>query len=68
MLNARATLEAGVTSVRDASGTSVGFRMVIEQGLFPGPRMKLSISALSQATGTATRRCPRDLASSSSGT
>jgi imidazolonepropionase-like amidohydrolase len=51
MLNARETLEAGVTSVRDASGTPAGFRMAIEQGIFPGPRMKLSISALSQTGG-----------------
>lgn len=51
MGNARETLEAGVTSVRDASGTPVGFRMAIEQGLFPGPRMKLSIAALSQTGG-----------------
>jgi len=51
MENARETLEAGVTSVRDASGTPVGFRMAVEQGLFPGPRMKLSIAALSQTGG-----------------
>ena len=51
MANATETLEAGVTSVRDASGTPVGFRMACEQGIFAGPRMKLSISALSQTGG-----------------
>ncbi len=51
MANATETLEAGVTSVRDASGTPVGFRMAAEQGLFAGPRMKLAISALSQTGG-----------------
>lgn len=51
MENARETLEAGITSVRDASGAPQGFRMAVEQGLFAGPRMKLSISALSQTGG-----------------
>ena len=58
MENARETLEAGVTSVRDASGAPLGFRMAIEQGLFPGPRMKLSISALSQTGGHGDKLLP----------
>ena len=51
MLNARETLEAGVTSVRDAGGAPQGFRMAIDQGIFPGPRMMLAIGALSQSGG-----------------
>jgi imidazolonepropionase-like amidohydrolase len=49
--HARITLEAGFTSVRDAAGTPRGVRMAIEQGLFPGPRVRLAVSALSQTGG-----------------
>ncbi|HEY3057905.1 MAG TPA: amidohydrolase family protein [Chloroflexota bacterium] len=49
--NARITLEAGFTSVRDAAGTPRGVKMAIEQGLFPGPRMRIAVSALSQTGG-----------------
>jgi imidazolonepropionase-like amidohydrolase len=49
--NARITLEAGFTSVRDAAGTPRGVKLAIEQGLFPGPRMRIAVSALSQTGG-----------------
>jgi imidazolonepropionase-like amidohydrolase len=49
--NALETLNAGITSVRDASGTPLGFKLAIQQGLIPGPRMKISVSALSQTGG-----------------
>ena len=49
--NAVRTLDAGVTSVRDASGSPQGFKMAIERGLIPGPRMRISVSALSQTGG-----------------
>src|SRR6202521_4862046 len=49
--HARLALEAGFTSVRDAAGTPRGVRMAIEQGLFPGPRMRIAVSALSQTGG-----------------
>ena len=49
--NARATLDAGFTSVRDAGGTPQGFKMAIERGLIPGPRMKIAVTALSQTGG-----------------
>ncbi|MBI5289162.1 MAG: amidohydrolase family protein [Chloroflexi bacterium] len=51
MRNAQRTLDAGVTSVRDASGSPMGLKMAIERGLIPGPRMRLSVSALSQTGG-----------------
>ena len=51
MRNAQRTLDAGVTSVRDASGSPQGFKMAIERGLIPGPRMRISVSALSQTGG-----------------
>jgi imidazolonepropionase-like amidohydrolase len=49
--HARITLEAGFTSVRDAAGTPRGVRMAIDQGLFPGPRLRIAVSALSQTGG-----------------
>ena len=48
---ARATLDAGFTVVRDAGGTPAGVRMAIERGLFPGPRMLVAVTALSQTGG-----------------
>ncbi|HEU5348242.1 MAG TPA: amidohydrolase family protein [Ktedonobacterales bacterium] len=49
--NARATVEAGITTVRDAGGAPAGVKMAIERGLFPGPRMLVSVSFLSQTGG-----------------
>jgi imidazolonepropionase-like amidohydrolase len=49
--HARMTLEAGFTSVRDAAGTPRGVKMAIDQGLFPGPRLRIAVSALSQTGG-----------------
>ncbi|HLZ22585.1 MAG TPA: amidohydrolase family protein [Ktedonobacterales bacterium] len=49
--NARATLEAGITTVRDAGLTPAGVKHAIEQGLFPGPRMLVAVSLLSQTGG-----------------
>ncbi|HXK34883.1 MAG TPA: amidohydrolase family protein, partial [Dehalococcoidia bacterium] len=51
MRNAQRTLDAGFTAVRDASGSPLGFKMAIAQGLIPGPRMRISIVALSQTGG-----------------
>jgi imidazolonepropionase-like amidohydrolase len=48
---ARATLDAGFTSVRDAGGTPAGVRMAIERGYFPGPRVKVAVTGLSQTGG-----------------
>ena len=50
-LNAKATLDAGVTSVRDALGTPAGFKTAAEQGLIPAPRMRIAITGLSQTGG-----------------
>jgi imidazolonepropionase-like amidohydrolase len=49
--NALRTLDAGVTTVRDASGSPQGFKLAIERGLIPGPRMRISVRALSQTGG-----------------
>jgi imidazolonepropionase-like amidohydrolase len=48
---ARATLDAGFTAVRDAGGTPAGVRIAIERGMFPGPRMKVAVTGLSQTGG-----------------
>lgn len=47
----RATLEAGITSARDLGGLSQGFREAIDQGLIPGPRLKLAVSPISHTAG-----------------
>ena len=49
--HAAATLDAGFTTVRDAGGTPVGVRMAVENGGIRGPRMRLSVSVLSQTGG-----------------
>jgi len=48
---ARRTLDAGFTAVRDAAGSPAGTRMAIDAGYFPGPRMFVTVSALSQTGG-----------------
>jgi imidazolonepropionase-like amidohydrolase len=49
--NTRATVEAGITTVRDAGGAPAGVKVAIERGLFPGPRMLVSVAFLSQTGG-----------------
>jgi imidazolonepropionase-like amidohydrolase len=51
LTNARKTIDAGFTSVRDAGGTPRGVKMAIEQGLFPGPRMRIAVGAIGQTGG-----------------
>jgi imidazolonepropionase-like amidohydrolase len=48
---ARATLEAGFTTVRDAGFTTRGMKLAVERGLFPGPRMRIAVTPLSQTGG-----------------
>jgi imidazolonepropionase-like amidohydrolase len=45
------TLDVGITSVRDAAGADAGVKMAVESGLIPGPRMQISITALSITGG-----------------
>ena len=49
--NAKTSLEHGFTSLRDAGGTPRGVRLAIENGLFPGPRLRVAVSAISQTGG-----------------
>jgi imidazolonepropionase-like amidohydrolase len=45
------TLLGGFTGIRDASGVDLGMKMAVEQGLIPGPRLKISVVILSQSGG-----------------
>jgi imidazolonepropionase-like amidohydrolase len=47
------TLEAGITSVRDAGGADLGVKRAVEMGLIEGPRLQISISVLSTTGGHA---------------
>src|SRR5437660_4113705 len=47
----RATLEAGITTVRDAGGTPAGLKIAVEQGIITGPRMQVAVSLISQTGG-----------------
>jgi imidazolonepropionase-like amidohydrolase len=49
--NLKKTLDAGITSVRDAGGADLGIKEAVERGLIPGPRMQLSIIMLTQTGG-----------------
>ena len=47
----RRTIEAGVTSVRDAGGADAGVKKSVENGEIVGPRMQISISVLTITGG-----------------
>jgi imidazolonepropionase-like amidohydrolase len=47
----RRTVEAGITSVRDAGGADAGVKQAVEQGLVLGPRMQISITPLTITGG-----------------
>ena len=46
------TIDAGITSVRDAGGADLGIKQAVETGLVLGPRMQISITILSTTGGT----------------
>jgi len=54
--NLRVTLDAGITTVRDAGGLDIGFKMAVEDGIIPGPRLVLGLSILSRTGGIADPR------------
>jgi len=51
MHNLRATLDIGITTVRDAGGADLGVKTAVERGLIEGPRMQISIKMISQTGG-----------------
>jgi imidazolonepropionase-like amidohydrolase len=50
-LNLKATLDAGITSVRDAGGADLGIKTAVDSGLIDGPHMQISLVMLSQTGG-----------------
>jgi imidazolonepropionase-like amidohydrolase len=42
----RRTLDAGITSVRDAGGTDLGVKQAVEKGMIEGPRLQISVAPL----------------------
>lgn len=54
----RATLNAGITTVRDAGGTPAGIKMAVERGIIAGPRMQVAVSLISQTGGHGDGRYP----------
>ena len=52
------TLASGYTCVRDASGLDVGFKQAVEEGLYPGPRLVISVSVISPTGGIGDRVTP----------
>jgi imidazolonepropionase-like amidohydrolase len=49
--NARLTLEAGVTFVRDLAGADRGLRDALAAGYVPGPRLEISVVLICQTGG-----------------
>jgi len=49
--NLKATLDLGITSIRDASGADLGVQQAVQDGLIAGPRMQISVTAISQTGG-----------------
>jgi imidazolonepropionase-like amidohydrolase len=49
--NLEATLDCGITTIRDAGGADLGVQRAVEDGLIDGPRLQIAISALSQTGG-----------------
>jgi imidazolonepropionase-like amidohydrolase len=47
----KATLDAGVTTVRDAAGAPAGLKQAVERGIVTGPRMQVAVSLISQTGG-----------------
>jgi imidazolonepropionase-like amidohydrolase len=45
------TVDAGITSVRDAGGADAGVKQAVESGVIVGPRMQISISVLTITGG-----------------
>ncbi|HEX4702318.1 MAG TPA: amidohydrolase family protein [Pseudonocardiaceae bacterium] len=49
--NLERTLAVGITTVRDAGGADLGIKQAVEDGLIPGPRLRISIGLISPTGG-----------------
>ena len=56
MRRAEECLLQGFTTVRDAGGADYGFRLALEEGHFPGPRLLVSGNYISQTGGHGDKR------------
>ena len=56
MRRAEECLLQGFTTVRDAGGADYGFRLTLEEGHFPGPRLLVSGNYISQTGGHGDKR------------
>jgi len=56
MRRAEECLMQGFTTVRDAGGADYGFRLALEEGHFPGPRLLVSGNYVSQTGGHGDKR------------
>ena len=54
----RATIESGVTTVRDCMGLDLGFKLAVERQLIPGPRVVFSATMMSSTGGHADLTLP----------
>jgi imidazolonepropionase-like amidohydrolase len=52
------TLAAGYTTVRDAGGLDMGFRLAVEEGLIRGPRLLTAVAIVSPVGGIGDRVSP----------
>jgi imidazolonepropionase-like amidohydrolase len=62
--NLAATLDCGITTVRDAGGADLGIQRAVDDGLIDGPRMHIAITVLSQTAGHGDGWMPSGLATS----
>ena len=54
----RQTLATGYTFVRDAGGLDAGFRLAVDEGLVPGPRLHVALGFITPTGGMADRVSP----------
>ena len=52
------TLETGYTTVRDAGGLDAGFRLAVDEGLVPGPRLQVALGFITPTGGMGDRISP----------
>ena len=52
------TLDSGYTTVRDAGGLDAGFRMAVDEGLVPGPRLHVALGFITPTGGMGDRVSP----------
>ena len=49
--NLQTTLACGITTARDAAGADLGIQQAVDDGLIPGPRLRIALNMVSQTGG-----------------